>query len=136
MTISKAAERANVGIETIRYYERRGLIEQPPKPTGVGFRSYPEETVRRVRFIRQAQNIGFSLREIQDLLSLRTDPTADCADIRDRASVKLVEVNSKIARLRDVREALEELIAACPGKGAVRACSILEALVEGKADNP
>ncbi len=59
LTISKAARKAGVGVETIRFYERKGLIEQPPKPRGTGFRVYPDETVQRVRFIRQAQELGF-----------------------------------------------------------------------------
>ena len=67
LTISKAAKNAGVGVETIRFYERKGLIEQPPKPLDNGFRVYPEETVQRVRFISQAQEIGFSLREIEEL---------------------------------------------------------------------
>ncbi len=74
MTIGEAARRAGVGVETIRFYERRKLISQPPKPSGGGYRSYPEETVDRIRFVRQAQELGFSLREIVDLLSLRADP--------------------------------------------------------------
>ena len=84
VTISKAAKNAGVGVETIRFYERKGLIEQPPKPFGPGFREYPEEVVRRIRFIRQAQDIGFSLREIAELLSLRADPSADCSDVREQ----------------------------------------------------
>jgi MerR family mercuric resistance operon transcriptional regulator len=130
MTIGKAAGRAGVGVETIRYYERRGLIEQPPKPSGAGFREYPKATVERVRFIRQAQEIGFSLREIEELLSLRADPSADCADVREQAMAKLAEVDHKIERLEEVRDALEALIAACPGSGALRACSIMEALTD------
>jgi len=132
MTIGPAARLAGVGIETIRFYERRGLIEQPPKPAGSGFRVYPEETVLRLRFIRQAQEIGFSLREIDELLSMRADPAADCGDVRDRATAKLTEVNRKIAQLGQIRGALEELIAACPGRGALRACSILEALADAE----
>ena len=128
MTIGKAARSADVGVETIRFYERKGLIDQPPKPLDAGFRVYPEETVRRIRFIRQAQDIGFSLREIDELLSLRADPAADCADVRDQAAAKLAEVARKIARLEEIRGALDELIAACPGRGALRACSIMEAL--------
>ncbi len=132
MTISKAARKAGVGIETVRFYERRGLIEQPPKPESSGFRDYPVETVRRIRFFRQAQEIGFSLREIEELLSLRADPAADCADVRARAEAKLEEINRKVARLGEIRGALEELIAACPGSGALRACSILEALTDAE----
>ncbi len=129
MTISHAARQAEVGSETIRFYERRGLIEQPPKPVGAGFRVYPEETVQRIRFIRQAQEIGFSLREIDELLSLRADPAADSSDVRERAIDKRNEVEQKIAHLRQIHAALEELISACPGKGALRQCSIMEALV-------
>lgn len=128
MTIGRAARKADVGVETIRFYQRRGLIRQPVKPDGTGFRHYPEETVQRIRFIRQAQDIGFSLREIDELLSLRADPGADCADVRDQATAKLQEVERKLARLEEIRAALEDLIAACPGRGALRACSILEAL--------
>ncbi len=129
LTISKAATKAGVGVETIRFYERKGLIEQPPKPLDTGFRVYPEETVQRVRFIRQAQEIGFSLREIAELLSLRADPSADCSDVREQATMKLEEVNRKITQLEEIRGALEDLIAACPGRGALRACSIMDALV-------
>ena len=130
LTISKAARAAGVGIETIRFYERNGLIEQPPKPAFGGFRVYPAETVRRVRFIRQGQDLGFSLREIRELLSLRSDPAADCSDVRERATAKREEVERKIAQLERIRGALEELIAACPGRGALRACSIVEAINE------
>ena len=100
MTISKAARKAGVGVETIRFYERKGLIEQPPKPHGAGFRVYPEETVQRIRFIRQVQELGFSLRQIEELLSLRADPSADCGDVRERAQDKLEKVRRKIATLR------------------------------------
>ena len=131
MTIGKAARHAGVGVETIRFYERRGLIEQPPKPAGSGFRVYPEETVRRVRFIRQAQEIGFSLREINELLSLRAQPAADSSDVRARAIAKRDEVEHKIAHLERIHAALEELISACPGTGALRQCSIMEALISG-----
>ena len=129
LTISKAATKAGVGVETVRFYERKGLIEQPPKPLDTGFRVYPEETVQRVRFIRQAQEIGFSLREIEDLLSLRADPSADCSDVRERAAAKLEEVERKMEQLGRIRSALNELIAACPGRGALRVCSIMESLV-------
>ncbi|MCH7936529.1 MAG: MerR family DNA-binding protein [Proteobacteria bacterium] len=129
LTISKAAKNAGVGVETIRFYERKGLIEQPPKPLDTGFRVYPEETVQRVRFIRQAQEIGFSLREIEELLSLRADPSADCSDVRERAAAKLEEVDRKMEQLGRIRSALDELIAACPGRGALRVCSIMESLV-------
>lgn len=128
MTISRAAERAGVGVETVRFYERRGLIEQPPRPRDGGYRSYDDGTVERVRFIRQAQELGFSLREIAELLSLRADPAADCGDVRTQAVTKREEVDRKIAQLRQIRAALDELIATCPGGGALRACTIIDAL--------
>lgn len=128
-TIGEAAKSVGVGVETIRFYERKGLIEQPPKPPEGGYRSYPIETVRQIRFVRQAQKIGFSLREIEELLSLRADPSADCSDVRERAAMKLEEVDRKMEQLGRIRAALGELIAACPGSGALRACSILESLV-------
>ncbi len=133
MTIGKAARKAGVGVETIRFYERRGLIEQPPKPLEGGFRVYPDGTVERIRFIRQAQELGFSLREIDELLSLRADPATDAGDVRKRATAKLEEVDRKLAQLERIRAALEELVAACPGQGALRSCSIMEVL-EGQRD--
>jgi len=134
MTIGEAAREAGVGVETIRFYERKGLVEQPPKPSYGGFRRYPTATVRRVRFIRQARTLGFSLREIKDLLSLRAAPSTDCADVRRRARIKLEEVDRRLAHLAQVRDGLEELIAACPGRGTLRECSIIEALETGERD--
>jgi MerR family mercuric resistance operon transcriptional regulator len=127
VTIGAAARAAGVNVETIRFYERRGLIAQPLKPRD-GYREYAPQTVSRIRFIRKAQEIGFSLREIEELLSLRADPHADCSDVREKAKVKLDAVNHKIAELERVRAALNEVISACPGRGGLRACSILEAL--------
>ncbi len=127
-TIAKAARQAGVGVETIRFYERKALIERPPRPASGGYREYPAATIGRVRFIRQAQKLGFSLGEIGELLSLRADPATDCTDVREKAEAKLLEVADKIARLERIRAALGELVAACPGRGALRACSIIGAL--------
>ncbi len=129
LTIGSVARTAGVGIETVRFYERRGLIDQPRKPA-CGYRDYPGETVARIRFIRQAQELGFSLGEIEELLSLQADPTADCADVREQAAAKLEDVLGKIARLERIRGARAERIAACPGRGPVlETCSIMDALV-------
>ncbi len=114
LTIGKAAAEAGVSVETVRFYERRGLIEQPPK--GEGYRVYPAEMVARIRFIRQAQQIGFSLREVQELLLLRADPATGCADVRRQAAQKIEEVDRKIAGLQRVRAALETVISACPAE--------------------
>lgn len=127
-TISRAAKAANVNVETVRFYERKGLIAQPPKPLGAGVREYDHDTVARIRFVRQAQEIGFSLREIAELMSLRADPDADCADVRGRATEKRDEVQAKLAQLSRMRDALDELIASCPGGGDVKACTILGAM--------
>ena len=131
MTISKAARQAGVGVETIRFYERKGLISQPAKPRDGGFRDYPPLTVERIRFIRQAQELGFSLREAGELLLLRADPNTDAQNVRARATAKLAEVEDKISRLGHMREALNTLIQACPGRGALRQCTILDALANG-----
>ena len=127
MTIARAAEAAGVGVETIRFYERRGLIARPRKPAQ-GFRDYDGDTVRRIRFIRQAQELGFSLREIGELLALRTDPAGDCADVRAQAIAKRGEVERKIAELERIRAALGTVIASCPGRGRLPACTILDAI--------
>jgi MerR family mercuric resistance operon transcriptional regulator len=127
MTIGKAAAAAGVGVETIRFYERKGLIARPPRPAGGGFRTYPEDTVRRVRFIREAQALGFSLREAAELLQLR-DAAADAADVRERAHMKLADVDAKIERLQGIRAALAGLVQRCPGAGSLDGCSIMAAL--------
>jgi MerR family copper efflux transcriptional regulator len=130
-TIAQAAHAAGVGVETIRFYERRGLIQQPPKPNGKGFRTYPEETVQRVRFIRQAQELGFSLREAGELLDLRSRPDSDAAAVHARAAAKVREVDEKIEALQRIRNALEALVLACPQTGELGRCAIMEALAGG-----
>lgn len=136
LTIGNAAKLAGVGVETVRFYERQGLIRQPAKPAGGGFRSYPDETIERIRFIRQAQELGFSLREVKELLELRADPDADAADVRARAATKLADVDEKVQQLLRIRQALEALIDACPGKGDLGCCTIMEALDgQARSDN-
>jgi len=132
MTIAHAARTAGVGVETIRFYQRRGLIRQPRKPAS-GFREYDSETVAGIRFIRQAQELGFSLQEIKGLLSLRANPKTDCAAVRARATKKRDEVEQKIVQLGRLRSALNALIATCPGSGALRACTILDAIEQAPA---
>ena len=126
LTIGKAAQEAGVNIETVRFYERRGLIERPPN--GKGYRVYSPDQVARIRFIKEAQQIGFSLSEIADLLALRADPAAECSVVRLQAVAKLDEVKRKIEQLHAVGDALETLIAACPGQGGLQGCSIMDAL--------
>ncbi len=132
MRISQIARSAGVGVETVRFYERKKLIEQPHKPASGGFRAYPVEVATQIRFIRRAQNLGFSLKEVKELMSLRIDPEADCSEIRQRASVKRQEVMEKIEQLHRVRDALDTVIESCPGRGSTRACSILDELEKGQ----
>ncbi len=135
MRISDAAKAAGVGVETIRFYERKGLLEQPQRPVGGGFRSYSAAAVQRIRFIRAAQEIGFSLKEIKALLSLPLDPDADCGAVRAQARAKRDELQRKIAALTAMQAELEALIESCPGPGAgLQECSILAALTRGVAN--
>jgi len=127
-TIGQAAQRASVGVETIRFYERKGLIQQPKKPLSGGFREYSGEIIQHIRFIRQAQDLGFSLKEIDVLLGLRANPGSDCATVQRRACEKLAEVERKVAQLNKIGAALEKVIAACPSRGALDGCSIIAAL--------
>lgn len=130
MTIGKVAQRAGVGVETIRFYEREGLIEQPPRE-GSGWRQYPEGLVSRLRFIRRAQELGFSLKEIEELISLRLDPSADSAEVKARAEAKIDEIESKIRDLQGMKDALVRLSGACSGEGSIQECPILETLDGG-----
>lgn len=127
LTISKVAQLSGVGVETVRFYERQGLIEQPPKPDN-GFRSYPPETVRRIRFIRRAKDIGFSLREIHELLGLYFDEQTSCREVRERAEVKIADMESKIADLNRMKSALQALVDECGN--AQGECPILESLAD------
>lgn len=127
LTIGAVARRANVHIETIRYYERRGLLEKPPRSRS-NYRLYSEEAITRIRFIKRAQELGFSLKEIKELLSLRAAPRARCADVRRRAEAKIRNIKEKIGTLEAMREALLRLVAECSGRRRITACPILEAL--------
>ena len=130
LTIGRLARAAGVGVETVRFYERQGLIERPPRPAGRAFRIYPEATIGRLRFIRRAQALGFSLREVRGLLALEEARGSGAAEVRAQARRKLREVEAKIAELERIRQALGRLIAECPGRGGLAGCSILGALAE------
>ena len=127
LTIGQVAGRAGIGIETVRFYERRGLIEDPPR-TESGYRQYSEDAVSRLRFIKRAKGLGFSLKEIMELLSLRLDPETTCGDIKKRAETKIADIEEKIRSLRNMNKALTKLVATCSVNGPVRECSILETL--------
>lgn len=127
LTIGEVAEQANVHIETLRYYERRGLVARPPRSAS-NYRQYPEDTVRRVRFIKRAQELGFSLNDIQELLSLRADPEAGCAEMRACAEAKMQDIEAKIGALAAMKSALATLVVECSGEGPLSDCPILESL--------
>ena len=127
LTIGRLARAVGVNLETVRYYERRGLLPKPPR-SGSGYRLFPAEAKGRLRFIRRAQELGFSLGEIRELLSLRVAPTAKSADVRRRAQAKITDIEAKIRSLQSMKKALCELTQTCSGCGPVRDCPILESL--------
>lgn len=127
MSIGQVAKRTGVGIETIRFYEREGLIEEPPRRAS-GYRQYPEAAVSRLHFVRSAKELGFSLREIRELLALRVDPGASCADVKSRVDEKRVEVEEKIRALKRIKKTLAKISAACNEQASLGECPILEAL--------
>ena len=104
-TIGDVAKQAQVNIETLRYYERQGIVPKPPR-TRSNYRLYPEDTVRRVRFVKKAQELGFSLNEIKELLSLRATRGATCLDVRGQAAAKIKQIDDKILSLQAMRNAL------------------------------
>lgn len=134
LTIGQVAKRGEVNIETVRYYERQGLVPPPPRRES-GYRQYPEDTVRRIRFIKRAQELGFSLKEIAGLLSLRVGPGTTCADVRRLAGVKIREIEEKMETLGKMKEVLTKLTAECEGRGPTSECPILEALERREEDN-
>ncbi len=124
MTIGTLARAAGVHVETIRYYQRRGLVEQPRRPAG-GVRRYGDEATARLRFIKRAQEIGFTLEEVRELLRLERTP--GCRDARTLAAAKLAAVQARIADLERVRATLRRLVSQCDAGGA-RSCPIIDSL--------
>lgn len=134
LTRGQLAARAGVNPETVRYYEQRGLLPAPPRSPG-GYRLYTGETVRRLRFIKRAQELGFTLAEIHDLLSLRAGPSPTRADVRRRAQEKIEEIEAKLHDLTSMKQTLESLVRACHGDGPAEDCPIVQAL-DGTAPSP
>ncbi len=128
MRIGTLARRAGVNVQTVRYYERRGLLEDP-RDRGSGYREYSEETLERLRFIKRAQELGFTLANIADLLTMRLDPGTRAADVKARADEKILEIDAKIEDLKRIRGALDHLSGRCRGgRGPTGDCPLLEAL--------
>ncbi len=131
LTIGNLAKRGGVNLETIRYYERQGLIQKPPRLQS-GYRIFPLEAVQRVRFIKQAQALGFSLKEIKELFALQVDSDSTGADVKKRAQAKLADIEAKIKNLSAMKKALKELTASCNCSGSISECPILESLNSDK----
>jgi len=128
LTIGRVAEQADVGIDTIRFYERRGLLPEPQR-TASGYRLYTQETIRRLHFIRRAKALGFTLEEIIALLGLQDSPGAK-ADVRALTRYKLNQINNKIDDLQRMRDVLSSLEQDCAGTGDAECCPIIEALAD------
>lgn len=126
LTTGEVAERAGVNLHTVRYYEKRGLLPEPPR-SAAGYRQYTPEHVAHIRFIKRAQELGFTLEEIHALLSLRATPESG-AEVRRKTAVKIAQIDSKIRDLRKIRQKLAELAAACDQHGAPDDCLVLHAL--------
>lgn len=127
LTIGQLAKRAHVNTETVRYYERRGLMPEPPRRQS-GYRQYSQDDVARLQFIKRAKELGFSLEEISELFSLRVDPHTTCGDVKMRADTKIADIEEKIEILEEMKRALVKLTARCRGRGPASACPILEGL--------
>jgi Cu(I)-responsive transcriptional regulator len=127
ISTSELAKRGGVNLESIRYYERVGLLPKPPR-SGAGYRQFSLESVRRVRFIKRAQELGFSLKEIKELLALRIAPGSTRADVRRRAEAKIADIEGKVEHLRAMKKALVRLTDVCCGNGPASECPILESL--------
>lgn len=127
MTIGRLAELGGVNIDTIRYYEREKLFPKPNR-TASGYRQYQKADLERLQFIRRSKELGFSLSEIRELLSLTSDRGSDMRGVKRKAEQRLGEVERKILELQRVRRGLKKLIAACPGHGELQTCPIVAAL--------
>ena len=127
ISTSELANQSGVNLQTIRYYERSGLLPKPSR-SGSGYRQFSPDSVRRVRFIKRAQELGFSLKEIKELLALRIAPGSTRADVRKRAEAKIADIEGKVQHLRDMKKALVRLTDACCENGPASECPILESL--------
>jgi MerR family copper efflux transcriptional regulator len=127
LTIGAVAKRVGVGIDTIRYYEREGLLPEPARRAS-GYRHYDESAMAQLRFIRRAKNLGFTLEEIRELLTMSADRARGVKAVKQRAQKRLAALDTRIAELQRVRDGLAQLVEACPGHGKPGDCPILRAL--------
>lgn len=127
LKIGEVAERGRVNLQTIRYYERERLLPEPPRLAS-GYRLYPDQTVRRVRFIKRAQDIGFTLGQIRELLAIRIDTDRNSSEVRALAQAKISDIEGKIQTLHRMKEALARITERCSGCGPASECPILESI--------
>ena len=126
ITIGKLAKACGVKTDTVRYYETQGLLVASGR-TDSGYRMYSEDTIDRLRFVKRAQGLGFTLKEIHGMLELSTLPETDCEDIRQRAQEKIDEIEDRIRDLKTIKKSLVELAEFCPGRGKpFSECNILQ----------
>ena len=130
MTIGTLAKLAGVGVETVRFYERKGLIQQPKRKAG--FRNYSTEDIQRIRFIKRAQEIGFALKEISEILELNTNPKSTCGDVQQVAAIKIEEINKKIQDLEKMKSTLVKIEKSCEKSKSAVACYRIVDCFEGK----
>lgn len=134
MRSGEVAEQAGVNVQTLRYYERRGLIDQPPRSSS-GHRAYPGTTVQTIRFVKRAQELGFTLDEISELMELAEGGPQECDSARTMAEARTAEIQRRIADLERMRRALAELIATCDSARPDRRCPLLRALGTDQEDS-
>lgn len=131
LTIGKLAEASDVNVETIRFYERKGILKQPKKQGA--FRYYPEEYITRIRFIKRSQELGFTLKETKELLDLKIKNQSRCSDVLSKTEEKIKEINQKISDLKKMRKSLEGLASCCEDTNQpLSECPILECFISGK----
>lgn len=134
MTRGELARRTGMNPETVRYYEKEGILPKPPRSAS-GYRIYTNEDLFRVRFIQRAQHLGFALKEIRELLELRADSEAVCGDVRERAEQKLAEVRSRMRSLQGIEQVLSRLVDDCARGGTTGDCPILAALEKEESED-
>lgn len=132
LTIGRLARDAGINLETVRYYERVGLLPKAPRSAS-GYRLFPADATQRLRFVRRAQELGFSLKEIRGLLALRVSPRTTSAEIRKRAETKIADIDGKIRSLESMSMTLRKLTKSCAGCGPASECPILESLDKEEA---
>jgi MerR family mercuric resistance operon transcriptional regulator len=127
LTIGRLAQAVGVNLETVRFYERQGLLPRPPRSAS-GYRLFPADAARRLKFIKRAQELGFSLSEIRELLALRMSPRTRSTEIRKRTEVKIADIEGKIKSLDSMKKSLVKLARSCDGCAPLSECPILESL--------